>query len=37
MKLDQKYFELLHAKEEEEASISQIIIEDIESGVDLTK
>ena len=37
MKLDQKYFELLHAKEDEEASMSQIIIEDIESGQDLTK
>ena len=37
MKLDQKYFELLHAKEVEEASMSQIVIEDIESGQDLTK
>ena len=37
MKLDQKYFELLHAKEVEEASLSHIVIEDIESGQDLTK
>ena len=37
MKLDQKYFELLHAKEDEEASLSQVIIEDLESGQDITK